>query len=65
MHKETNKMARKPRWSFKEDRRLMELARSSKSLEEVVRATGRSPERIKKMAMRLGLSIKPRSTAKK
>jgi hypothetical protein len=27
-------MARKRRWSFKDDRRLMELARSSKSLEE-------------------------------
>ncbi|MBR0797592.1 hypothetical protein JQ615_19575 [Bradyrhizobium jicamae] len=55
-------MARKPRWSFKEDRRLMEMARSSKSLEDVAKATGRSPDRIKKMAMRLGLSIKPRST---
>lgn len=65
MRKDTNKMARKPRWSFKEDRRLMELARSSKSLEEVVKATGRSPERIKKMAMRLGLSIKSRGTSKK
>ncbi|MHC2334462.1 hypothetical protein [Bradyrhizobium sp. USDA 4454] len=65
MRKDTNKMARKPRWSFKEDRRLIELARSSKSLEEVVKVTGRSPERIKKMAMRLGLSIKPRGTTKK
>jgi len=49
------------RWSFKEDRRLMELARSSKSLEEVVRITGRAPDRIKQMAMRLGLSFKPRA----
>jgi len=49
------------RWSFKEDRRLMKLARSSKSLEEVVKITGRSPNRIKQMAMRLGLSIKPRA----
>jgi hypothetical protein len=55
-------MARTPRWSFKEDRKLMELARASKSLEDVVRATGRSPDRIKKMAMRLGLSITSRST---
>jgi len=55
-------MARTPRWSFKEDRKLMELARASKTLEDVVRATGRSPDRIKKMAMRLGLSIKSRST---
>lgn len=58
-------MARKPRWSFKEDRRLMELARASKSLEEVARATGRSPDRIKKMAMRLGLSIKPKQRSAK
>ncbi|MEN3348232.1 MAG: hypothetical protein V7632_1867 [Bradyrhizobium sp.] len=58
-------MARKPRWSFKEDRRLMELARASKTLEDVVKATGRSPDRIKKMAMRLGLSIKSRAAAKK
>ena len=57
-------MARKPRWSFKEDRRLMVLARASKSLEEVAKATGRSPDRIKKMAMRLGLSIKPRAAKK-
>jgi hypothetical protein len=57
-------MVRKPRWSFKEDRRLMELARSSKSLEEVAKATGRSPDRIRKMAMRLGLSIKSRASKK-
>jgi hypothetical protein len=57
-------MVRKPRWSFKEDRRLMELARSSKSLEDVAKATGRSPDRIRKMAMRLGLSIKSRSRKK-
>jgi hypothetical protein len=57
-------MVRTPRWSFREDRRLMELARSSKSLEEVAKVTGRSPERIRKMAMRLGLSIKPRSRKK-
>ena len=57
-------MVRKPRWSFKEDRRLMELARSFKSLEEVAKATGRSPDRIRKMAMRLGLSIRSGSSSK-
>jgi hypothetical protein len=57
-------MVRTPRWSFREDRRLMELARSSKSLEEVAKATGRSPDRIRKMAMRLGLSIKSRARKK-
>jgi hypothetical protein len=41
-------MVRKRRWSFKDDRRLMELAHSSKSLEEVVKETHRSSESIKK-----------------
>ena len=50
-------MARKP-WSFKEDRRLMELARNSKSLEDAAKILGRSPDAIKRMALRLGLSIK-------
>ena len=46
------------RWSYKEDRRFMELAQSAKTLEELAKATGRSPDSIKKTAMRLGLSIK-------
>jgi hypothetical protein len=54
-------MVRKSRWSFKDDRRLMELARSSKSLEQVVRIVGRSPDAIKKAAMRLGISFKSRA----
>lgn len=56
-------MARKP-WSFKEDRRLMELAKSSISLEEAARQLGRSPDAVKRMALRLGLSIKPKSARK-
>ena len=47
-------------WSFKEDRRLMLLARSSKSLEQVAKLTGRSPGSIKKRAVRLGLSFETR-----
>jgi hypothetical protein len=50
-------MVRKSRWSFKDDRRLMELARASKTLEEVAKLTGRSPEAIKKAAVRLGISF--------
>ncbi len=50
-------MARKP-WSFKEDRRLMELAKSSTSLEEAAKQLGRSPDAVKRMALRLGLSLK-------
>ncbi len=49
-------MARRP-WSFKEDRRLMELAKSSTSLEEAAKLLGRSPDAIKRMALRLGLSL--------
>jgi hypothetical protein len=56
-------MARKP-WSFKEDRRLMELAKSSISLEEAAKQLGRSPDTIKRMALRLGLSLKPKDGKK-
>ncbi len=56
-------MARKP-WSFKEDRRLMELAKSSASLEQAARVLGRSPDAIKRMAMRLGLSLKSKADKK-
>jgi hypothetical protein len=58
-------MVRQGRWSFKDDRRLMELARSSTSLEEVVRQTGRSPEAIKRAAMRLGISFRSQAKKKK
>lgn len=57
-------MARKP-WSFKEDRRLMELARASKSLEAAAKELGRSPEAIKRMATRLGLSMKSKAARKR
>ena len=56
-------MARRP-WSFKEDRRLMELAKSSTSLEEAAKLLGRSPDAIKRMALRLGLSLKPKGSKK-
>jgi exosome complex RNA-binding protein Rrp42 (RNase PH superfamily) len=50
-------------WSFKDDRRVIELAKASKSLEEAARIMGRTPERIRKVAIRLGVSFK--SAAKK
>ena len=56
-------MTRKP-WSFKEDRRLIELARSSTSLEEAAKQLGRSPLAIKRMALRLGLSLKHKTGKK-
>ena len=45
-------------WSFKDDRRLVELAKSRKTREQIAKAMDRSPERIRKRAMRLGVSIK-------
>ncbi len=57
-------MARKP-WSFKEDRRLMELAKSSITLEQAAKQLGRSPEAIKRMALRLGLALKSRMARKR
>ncbi|SEO04473.1 hypothetical protein [Bradyrhizobium sp. OK095] len=56
-------MARRP-WSFKEDRRLMELAKSSTSLEEAAKLLGRSPDAIKRMALRLGLALKTKGSKK-
>lgn len=52
-------------WSFKHDRRVMQLAKESKSLAEVAKAMNRSPELIRKVAMRLGVSLKPKSTKEK
>jgi hypothetical protein len=52
-------MAQKPRWSFAEQSLLIELARASKSLDEVAKATGRKPESIKTVAIRLGISFRP------
>lgn len=56
-------MARRP-WSFKEDRRLMELAKSSISLEEAAKQLGRSPDAVKRMALRLGLALKSKTSKK-
>ena len=56
-------MARKF-WSVKEDRRLMELAKSSASLEDAAKQLGRSPDAIKRMALRLGLSLKSKRAKK-
>jgi hypothetical protein len=55
-------MARKlkqARWSYAEDRRLLELAKSSKSPEEIARLMSRSPAAVYKMAIRLGVPLRP------
>jgi hypothetical protein len=57
-------MVRLRRWSLKDDRKLMELARSSKSLEQAVKIIGRSPDSIRKKAERLGISFKSQAKTK-
>jgi hypothetical protein len=52
-------MAQQASWSFAEQHRLIELARAAKSLDEVAKLSGRKPESIKKVALRLGISFKP------
>jgi hypothetical protein len=55
-------MARKLKqagWSYAEDRRLLELAKSSKSPEEIARLMNRSPAAVYKMAIRLGVPLRP------
>ena len=47
----------KLKWTFKEQRRFVQIAASSKSFDEVVDRTGRS-KAIRKMALRLGISLK-------
>lgn len=48
-------------WSFAHDRRVIELAKAGKSLEEAARIMDRPPERIREVARRLGVSFKSNS----
>jgi len=52
-------------WSYANDRRVIELAKALKSLEEVARIMQRKPERIRKVAMRLGVSFKSERNTKR
>jgi hypothetical protein len=45
--------------SYAEDRRLLKLAKSSKSPEEIARLLNRSPAAVYKMAIRLGVPLRP------
>ena len=45
-------------WSFKHERRVIELAKASKSLEEAAKIMKCSTERIRKVSMRLGVKFK-------
>jgi hypothetical protein len=55
-------MARKS-WSFADNRRVIELAKEKKPLEEVAQIMNRTPERIRNVSLRLGVSFK--ATTKK
>jgi hypothetical protein len=57
-------LARKS-WSFAHSRRLIELAKVMTSLEEAARIMERTPERIRKVAMRLGVSFKSEKKTKR
>jgi hypothetical protein len=48
----------KTRWSFAEDRRLIQLAASSKSLAAVAAELMRTPQSVARAAKRLGVSLK-------
>jgi hypothetical protein len=46
--------------SYKQDRRIIEIARLTNDLEEAARLTGRRAASIKKSSIRLGVSFKSR-----
>jgi hypothetical protein len=48
----------KTRWSFAEDRRLIQLATSLKSVEAIATKMRRTPANVVRMAKRLGVSLK-------
>ena len=52
-------------WSFAHDRRVIELAKASKSLEDAARIMQRTPGRIRKVSLRLGVSFRTTSKKKK
>jgi hypothetical protein len=45
-------------WSFALDRRVIELAKAKKSLEEAARIMECTPERIRKVSIQLGVAFK-------
>jgi hypothetical protein len=48
----------KTRWSYAEDRRLIELTALSQSLEEIAGDLKRTPKTVAERAKRLGVSLK-------
>jgi predicted RNA-binding protein YlqC (UPF0109 family) len=52
-----------PRWSLADQRRFVEIAAASKSLEEIIDQTGRTTKGIRKMAIKLGITL-PKATTR-
>jgi hypothetical protein len=58
-------------WSYADDRRVIELAKAKKSLEEAALIMRRTPKRIREVSLRLGVSFnstnpsRPRTKAKR
>jgi hypothetical protein len=52
-------------WSFADDRRVIELAKAKTSLKEAARIMNRAPERIRKVAMRLGVKFQAEGKTKR
>ena len=52
-------------WSYKEQRRLSELAGSGKTIEQIAKVMGRKPDTIRNRSLRLGVSIKLEAGRKK
>jgi hypothetical protein len=46
------------RWSYADQRRLLKIAATSKSFEEMVKRAGRKPQSVRKMAIKLGIGLK-------
>jgi hypothetical protein len=52
-------------WSYKEDRRLSELAGSGKTFEQIAKAMDRTLDGIRNRSIRLGVSIKSKAATRK
>ena len=52
-------------WSYKEVRRLSELAGSGKTIEQIAKAMDRTPDGIRNGSIRLGVSIESKAATRK
>jgi hypothetical protein len=53
------------RWSFKDDRQLIELAAASKSMNVIAKRLQRPPKSIRKKASQLGVRLRLSAAEKK